>query len=323
VSPRREWMALATIGVLLIAAGCSRRASSDQVKVWDAEIRSLQAEQDSLRAVAQVHVERDPRLRELPQGDVVVSVPTSFVRDMIGRVLHDVADDVTLSLGGLKAHVVRSVKKVITIGEFTLDVDILEVSGRLATGEPAIDFGGNQVSLSMPVTVTEGHGEASIHFVWDGKNVAGATCGDMDITQKVSGSVIPSEYVVSGTLNLETRGSEIVCTPLFPETKLRIRLKPSQGSWDAVNAILAEKHGVCGWVLDKVNVPGLLEGIVQEKGFNVKLPVNRIRPFVLPAGVQDSVAVGGKLFTFDTRTKSLRIDSDAIWYSADVAVKLQ
>jgi hypothetical protein len=323
VTPRRRWIAPAAVGLFLLITGCTHRPSADQVNAWNAEIQLLQAEQESLRAIAASRVAEDAVLRELPQGDVVVRVPTSFLRNVIGHVLVDVADDITLNLGGLKAHVVRSVKKVVTIGEFTLDVDIHEVSGKLRLGEPAIDFGGDQVSLSLPITVTEGHGEATVHFVWDGKNVAGATCGDMDITQKVSGSVIPSEYVVSGTLNLETRGSEIVCTPVFPETKLRIRLKPSQGSWDAVNAILAEKGGLCGWVLDKVNVPSLLEGIVQDKGFNVKLPVNRIRPFVLPAGVQDSVAVGGKLFTFDTRTKSLRIDSDAVWYSADVAVKLR
>jgi hypothetical protein len=140
------------------------------------------------------------------------------------------------------------------------------------------------------------------------------------VTEKVAGTVIPDQYVVSGTLSLAIQDNEIVCTPEFPETKVRIRMKPSQASWDSVNEILASKHGVCGWVLDKVDVPSLLEGIVQEKGINVRLPINNIKPFVLPAGVRDSVTIGTKVLTFGTRTNTLRIDPDAIWYSADITV---
>jgi hypothetical protein len=215
------------------------------------------------------------------------------------------------------------VKKVVTLGEFNLDVDIHSIHGKLQPGQPDIQFGDDRVLMSLPVAVSEGTGEATLHFTWDGKNVADATCGDLDVTEKLTGSVIPSDYVVSGRMDLATHGSEIVCTPDFPETKVRIRVKPSQASWDTVNAILAEKHGVCGWVLDKVNVPALLEGIVQEKGFNVRLPVQKIRPFVVPAGVRQSVTVGGKTLSFDTQTKTLRVDPDAIWYSADVALKVQ
>jgi hypothetical protein len=252
-----------------------------------------------------------------------VAVPTAFVRDVIERVFEDVADNVTLTLTNLKAHVAKSVKKVVTLGEFNLDVDIHSIHGKLQPGQPDIQFGDDRVLMSLPVAVSEGTGEATLHFTWDGKNVADATCGDLDVTEKLTGSVIPSDYVVSGRMDLATHGSEIVCTPDFPETKVRIRVKPSQASWDTVNAILAEKHGVCGWVLDKVNVPALLEGIVQEKGFNVRLPVQKIRPFVVPAGVRQSVTVGGKTLSFDTQTKTLRVDPDAIWYSADVALKVQ
>lgn len=323
MSSWRGLLCAALVALLVVSPGCSRRPSPAQVWAWSAEIQRLQAEQDSLRARAADLVAKDPSIKRLPRGDVVLSVPTVFLRSVVGRVFGDVAGNVTLSLSDLKAHVAKSVKKVVTIGEFVLDVDIHTISAKLRPGQPDIRFGGDQVSLSLPVTVSEGHGDATVHFVWDGKNVAGATCGDLDITQDVSGSVIPSQYLLSGSMNLAARGNEIVCTPVFPETKVRIRVQPSQASWDAVNAILAEKHGVCGWVLDKVDVPKLLEGIVQEKGFNVRLPVDKIRPFVVPAGVRDSLTLGDKTLAFDTRTNTLRIDPDAVWYSADVALKLK
>jgi hypothetical protein len=313
-------LGVALVALLVICPDCSRRANPRQMQAWNGEIQRLQTEQDSLRARAAELVAQDQRLQALPKGDVVLSVPTVFLRSVIERVFDDVVDDVTLSLSGIKAHVAKTVKKVVTIGEFVLDVEIHEVVGKLQPGQPDVRFGENRVSLSLPITLSEGHGAATVHFVWDGKNVAGLTCGDMDVTQKVEGNVIPAQYVVSGSMSLAIRENEIVCTPDFPETKLRIRVTPSQASWASVNAILAEKHGMCGWVLDKVNVPALLEGIVKEKGFNVPLPVNRIKPFVLPAGVRDSVTIGTKVLTFGTRTNTLRIDPDAIWYSADVTV---
>jgi hypothetical protein len=177
------------------------------------------------------------------------------------------------------------------------------------------------MSMSLPLSVSEGRGAATIHFVWDGKRMADVTCGDMDLTQRVSGSVIPADYVVSGSLDLEVRGNKIVCTPVFPETRIRVQVEPSRESWAAIDSILEAKRGVCGWVLDKVDVPNLLKGIVQEKGINVKLPVNKLKPFTLPAGVRDTVTVAGRHVAFDTRTNTLRIDHDAIWYSADVTMK--
>jgi hypothetical protein len=321
MSPGRTLPSAALLMLLAFGAGCSGKSSAPQVQAWNAELARLQAEQDSLRAREVELLDQDPRIHSLPVGDVVVCVPTKFVRSVIERVFADVVDDVTLSLGGIKTRVARKVKKGVTIGEFVLDVEIDEVIGRLQPGQPDVRFGENRVSMSLPVTLSEGHGAATLHFVWDGKHVAGLTCGDLDITQKVSGKVIPTHYRVEGRLDLTNRGNELICTPVFPETKLRIRVKPSQESWTAVNTILAEKRGVCGWVLDKVNIPGLLEGIVQDKGFNVKLPFNRLKPFALPAGVRDSVTVAGKLLTFETRTNTLRLDPDAIWYSATVDVK--
>ena len=151
--------------------------------------------------------------------------------------------------------------------------------------------------------------------------VAGATCGDIDVTQKVSVNVIPSDYVVTGSLSLAIQGRRVVGSLHFPETRLRIRVKPSQASWDAVNALLAEKQGVCGFVLEKVDVPSILSNVTEAKGFNVRLPLEKLKPFVVPAGVRDSVTVGGRTLAVSAETRTLRIDPDAIWYSASVRVE--
>ena len=102
---------------------------------------------------------------------------------------------------------------------------------------------------------------------------------------------------------------------------MRLRLKPSQASWDSLNAILAEQARLCGWVLDKVDVPGSAGGDRPGEGHQPEAAGPQIKPFVVPAGVRDSLKVAAQVLTFETRTNTLRIDPDAIWYSADVAVK--
>lgn len=311
------------VAAFVMGSACSRKPSPQALQAWNGEIQRLQAEQDSLRNRAAILVKNDARLQKLPTGEVVIAVPTAFLQNVIERLFADVVSNVTLRLSGIKAHVAKSVKKVVTVGEFVVDVEITEVVGRLKPGQPDIKFGGNKASMSLPVEVVDGHGAATIHFVWDGKNVAGATCGDMDITQKVAGNVIPTDYLVSGALAFAIHGKQVIGTLTFPETRLNIRVKPSQESWDAINAILAEKGGVCGWVLDKVDVPNLLTNLVEKKGFNVKLPLDKIKPFVLPAGVSEVVQVENMTLALDAQTNLIRIDPDAIWYSASVALKSQ
>ena len=316
----RRALLIAALAALL-AAGCSRTPSPEERRGWDLEIARLQAEQDSLRARAAVLIAADPRIQGLPEGEVVVAVPTAFIRQVIDRLFQDVANRITLRLSGIKAHVAKKVKKVVTVGEFTVDVNIDQVVGKIRPKPPRIAFGGDSISLKLPIAIKEGRGDATIHFVWDGKHVAGLACGDLDITQRVSGNVIPADYLVTGRIDLRTKGRRVVAALVFPETRLRIKVKPSKESWAAIDSILGEQKHVCGWVLDKVNVPGLLENLTETKGFNVKLPVDKLKPVILPAGIRDSVQVGGRSFAIDAQTKSLRIDPDAIWYSA--AVKLE
>jgi len=314
-------MRIALLLILALAAGCSRTASREEIRAWDTELRRLQAEQDSLRARALEIIGKDPRIQSLPKDDIVISVPTSFLRTVVERVVSDVVGHITIRLSGIRAHVSKSVKKVVKVGQFTVDVEVTEVIGKLRAGKPDLKFGGDRIRMKLPMEIASGHGEAVVHFVWDGKNVADLACGDMDITQRVWGDVIPAKYELTGALKLGIRDRHIVGRLEFPETKLRVRVNPSQESWNAIHAILDEKHGVCGWVLDKVNVPNLLKNLTEEKGFNVKLPFDKIKPFVVPAGMRDSVSVTGKTLLVDANTTLLRVDPDATWYGAGVHVK--
>jgi hypothetical protein len=167
--------------------------------------------------------------------------------------------------------------------------------------------------------VASGTGEATIHFKWDGRNLGDAVCGDMEIDQKVSGGVIPATYPVSGAILLKATTREIVAEPKLPPTRLKLKVKPSEASWAAVRKIIEDKEGVCGYVLDKVNLLNILQGFI-ERGFNVRLPVEKIKPLALPVGIEPSMRVRERLVELSIKVGKLAITKEMIWLGAEVAI---
>jgi len=316
VSARR----LVATALLALAAGAGcRRGDAETPEQMQARIDVLLRERDELRARQTEMVTKDPRLMGMPTNGVRVGIPTPLVRTLVQRVLTGFVDSVTLKLTRLKVHKAGTVKKIVTIGTYDLNVVIDEVTGRLETGEATLGFGGDQITVALPVKVKSGTGDATIDFTWDGKNVSGAVCGDMKIKQKVSGSVKPASYPVSGGLLLQADARQILASPRFPVVKVKLQVEPSAESWAAVQKILDSKEGVCGFALDKVNIAGVLEGLVG-KGFDVRLPTEKIKPMAVPVGIAPTMNVRGKPLTIGVTLGHLAITEHMIWLGADVAL---
>jgi len=320
MSPRRlPSRTLAGVLALSAVVGCGRKeaATPEQMKT---QIAALERERAELRIALNQMVTKDRRLAGMPENGVRVGVPTPLVRNLVQRVVGGFVDSVTLILSNLKVHKAGKIKKVVSIGEYDLKVVIDEVTGKLATGKPEVTFGGNQITVALPVRVVSGTGDATITFKWDGKNVSGAVCGDMTIEQKVSGSVKPDSYPVSGGLLLTATTRQILADPKFPVVKLKLKVVPSPASWAAVQKILDEQEGVCGFVVDKVDIAGVLEGLIG-KGFDVRLPTEKIKPMAIPVGIAPSMTVRGEPVTIAVQVGHLAITEHMIWLGADVTLE--
>jgi hypothetical protein len=321
----RAWRAAGLLGALLLLgpAACSRESSEAERAAWEAEIGRLGAQADALAGRLRELVDADPRRASLPAGDVVIAVPTAFLDTLAQRVFVDVASRVTLTLSGIRTRKQKTLRKGIPIGDVTLDLVVERVEARLAPGVPATHFGADAVTLTLPVEVVEGAGQATVHVFWKGRNVAGAVCGDLDATERVSGRVKTARYVLAGTLAFHAQGAEVVATPSFPETKLKFRVVPSPESWARIDALIASRSGLCRWVLEQVDVKKHLADFAERKGFDVKLPLHKIRPFRFPAGLRESVEVGEHRLGLDVETGTLRIDDTAVWLGARVVVRAE
>jgi hypothetical protein len=171
----------------------------------------------------------------------------------------------------------------------------------------------------MPVTVASGTGNATINFKWDGKGMSDAVCGDMEITRDVSGGVKPASYPVSGALVLTATAKEILAEPKFPLIKINLKVDPSDESWASVQKILDDQEGICGYVVDKVNILKIVQGLI-DKGFNVRLPTEKIKPMAIPVGIEPSMNVKGRQVDLGIKVGELAITNDMIWLGAHVSV---
>jgi hypothetical protein len=307
----------AALVVLAGLVGCGREEAASPARM-KARIEVLERERDALGAKLGDLVARDPRFEGMPGSSLRVGVPTSLARTLIQRVVGGFVDSVTLKLANLRVHKAGTVRKIITIGDYDLDVVIDEVSGRLKTGKPEVAFGGNSVTVALPVRVVNGRGDATIDFKWSGKNVSGAACGDMEVHQTVSGTVKPDTYHVQGGMLLTATTQRILVSPKFPVVRVNLKVEPSQESWAAVQRILDSKEGVCGFVLDKVDIKGALERLIG-KGFDVRLPTEKIKPMVVPVGLAPTITVRGAPVTLGVKVDHLTITEHMIWLGAEVS----
>src|SRR5262245_12167767 len=314
---RSRALALALALLVAAAPGCGRRKDAATPEQMRAKIAALEQELPVLRQKLGDLLERDPRLQGMPLTGVRVGVPTPLVRTMIERLVTGFVDSVTLKLYNIKVHKKGGVKKVVHLGDYELAVVLAEITGHLKTGKPNVTFGGDRIALSMPVKVASGTGDANIDFKWDGKNVSGLVCGDMEVNEDVKGNVKPSEYPISGALQLSATARQILAAPKFPVVKINIKVDPTPESWATVQAILDSKEGVCGYVVDKVNIRGVLENLVG-KGFNVRLPTEKIKPLAIPVGIAPTLKVRDESVKIAVKVSHLKITEHMVWLGADV-----
>jgi len=311
---------LAATAVIIAAIVVSRtREGRRTTSELQSDIAALRAERDRLRPQVIGAMSLDPRLMRMPDREVRVGVPTALARDIITTLIAGVPEHLTLALEGLHVHRSGAVRRIVPLGTYDLDVNVTRVTARFTTGTPEITFAENRLNLVLPVRIASGSGSASIDYVWDGRTVGQAACGDMHFTKVVTGTVTPASYRLSGTLELSVTDEAILLTPRFPPRQVLLRVAPSAASWALVQETLDAVGGICGFVLDRVNIRGALEEFIG-KGFSVRLPTDRLNAIALPVGITSAMTIHGVPIRFSGTEGSATIGEDMIWVSANVTV---
>lgn len=322
---RRHVTVLVTVSVVVavlvtawLMIGRSR-AGRRTITALQADVVTLTAERDRLRTEVVGAVDLDRRLTGGPDKPLRIGIPTTLARTVVSTLVAGVTDQVSLTLGNLRVRRQGEVRRVVSLGDFDLTLRVKQVNVKLGTGVPELQFGGNQMRMALPVRVESGTGSAEIDFLWHARRISGAVCGDMSMLEVVTGTVTPAVYRLAGTLQLSTTDDAIVVTPRMPALRIRVRVVPSKASWDLVQKTLDSKTGICGFVIDRVNIPESLEGLLA-RGFQVRLPIEKVRPVTVPIGFAQTVMVRGTPVQIGVKASGVVITSDMIWLGADVTL---
>jgi hypothetical protein len=210
----------------------------------------------------------------------------------------------------------------LTPGAYALDVKVNEIRGRLRADEPEIRYEDDLAHVSVPAVIHEGQGRATIRFKWESKGLAGLACGDVDVTEKVDGRVVPRTYPVEGAVQLSLEEDHVRGVPRFPDFEIRLYVEASKASWGAVDRLLQSQGLRCRTALKLVDVPKALQGLL-DRGFKVKIPSRKIRPFRLPAGFRDSVTLEGTTYALAVEPRGLKAVQDILWYGADLSAQVR
>lgn len=290
-------------------------------------LERLRNERAALQHRLRELLEADPGLARAPAGSVLIGVPTSFVRSLVEQTLTGLLGQVHVRLRNLKVHKADEVKARtpvgrMTLGDYRLDVTIRELQGLLEPGAPELRFGGDRLGVKLPVKVSAGQWRANLRFRWDGRKLAGAVCGDLDLKREVEGTLQPLQFTLAGELLLAARGEAIVATPRFGDVKLALRVVPSQATWQMLDGLIAEQSAVCRSALEKVDVAAKVKQLVA-RGFPVTLARTLWRPLRLPAALRQELDVPGPRGRAGLLVApiGLTVVPERFWYAADVKVQ--
>jgi hypothetical protein len=71
-----------------------------------------------------------------------------------------------------------------------------------------------------------------------------------------------------------------------------------------------------------VNIPKILLALL-DKGFNVRLPTEKIKPIAIPVGIEPTMEVKGRTVDLALTVGHLKITEHMIWLGAEVALTIE
>jgi hypothetical protein len=94
---------------------------------------------------------------------------------------------------------------------------------------------------------------------------------------------------------------------------------PAAESWAALQQVLDDKRGLCGVVIDRVDVLGAVKRVV-DRGFDARIPTERLPSVALPVHIEPTLVVRGAPVVVAIRIGQLTITDRTIWLGANVTL---
>lgn len=286
------------------------------------ELERLRQERRLLNERLHERLVREVPLLDAPEATVLVGVPRGFAERLAGDAVTSLLAEMRVTLRDLTVQKEGDLHGRILVGRsllgrFALRVDLTEVRAVLRAGRPRLRFEGKRVDVVVPVSLTAGSGRGRLRFTWDGRGVAGAVCGDLDVEGEVAGTVVPDAFTLRGGFTLSAEGTTLRARPEFQDVIVTVRIEPSRETWELVEETIRQQGAVCRAALRAADVPEKVRSLVG-RGFPVKLPRRLVREVRLPMEVEQTLDLEGTVVRVQVRSAELVLTPACLWYGADV-----
>lgn len=315
---RPFWLALALATLFLGGVAYERfwRAPSEE------ELAALRRERRNLGDRLRRRLAEQMRPFEEGEAEVVVGVPAPFAERLAGQLATRLFSTVRLTVRDIKVRKEGAVRGKLLfgrreLGRYTLALDLDEARAVLAAGKPKLRFEGQKMVVVLPISLVGGSGRGRLRFHWDGRGMAGAVCGDVDVEGLVEGKVAPDTYTLRGSFALVAEGQGLRGRPAFSDVELRLRVEPSKETWQLLEGALAKQGAVCRAAIKAADVRERLRGLVG-RGIRVKLPGRLLPPLRLPVELARSVVLEGREVQVQVSPAGLVLTPAQLWYATAV-----
>jgi len=318
----RRWRRAALVAALLFAGGFAYARFW-----WGPGPEALERQRLEVRRLGE-RLERrlreQARLRDGAGEGLLVGVPAGVAERLVGEAVAAFGSGIRVTLRDLRFRKADEVQARLllgrrTVGRFVLSVHVHEVGAVLRPAKPRLELGDNErVGVTLPVAVEDGAGRARLRFRWDGRGVAGAVCGDVDVTHELTATVPRRTHTLRGAFRMSIDGSALVAQPEFGDVQLQLPIEPSAEAWSFVEQLIAGRSALCRAALAKADVPQKIRGVLA-RGVRVTLPRRLLeRPLRLPFAVEREIALSGRSLRIDARPTDLIVTPARIWYGVRV-----
>lgn len=293
-----------------------------------ARIASLKAERTRLQEELRAALSDDARLEGAPAGGVLIGLPSSLVESIVTEAVEGPLRNVRLTLDDVvtlkRSDLIRAKTFLgrMTLGRYTLRVDVKQVRAVMKPGKAALTFGGNRIAIDLPVSIEAGDVKAHLSFKWDGKKLAGVVCGDLGVERDMRVSVPPVRVRVRGRFDVEADGDRLLVKPRLSPIDAVFKVEPPKDAWDFLDTLISSRNAVCEAAIRKADVAAKVRELAG-RTFTVRVPTGFVRAMTLPAAFRDAFDVKGRRAGLAVTPVGVTITKTRIWYGANVAVKAQ
>jgi hypothetical protein len=318
----RQWKRAALLALLLFVGGFAYARFW-----WGPGPEALERQRLEVRQLGdrlERRLREQARLRDGAGESLLVGVPAGVAERLAGEAVAAFGSGIRVTLRDLRFRKSDEVQARLllgtrSVGRFVLSVHVHEVRALLRPAKPRLAFGRDEtVGVTLPVAVEEGAGRARLRFKWDGRGVAGAVCGDVDVTHVVTATVPRRTHTLRGVFRLRLDGSVLVARPEFGDVELQLPIEPSAEAWALVERLIAQRGALCRAALSRADVPQKIRGVLA-RGVKVTLPRRLLeRPLRLPVAVEREVALPGRSLRVDVRPADLILTPARLWYGVRV-----